>query len=77
MKRLFLVAGLAAISSLPSSHAQTAAMGAKMSQLLALLRDVQTQQTQIVANQTAIETKLATVSETIRVARIYSSRGGH
>jgi hypothetical protein len=44
--------------------------------LLGLLRDVQTQQQQIAVNQDVIEQKLGTLAETIRYARIYSSRGG-
>jgi hypothetical protein len=43
-------------------------------QLLALVKEVQTQQAQIAANQAKIEAKLAELAETIRVARIYSSR---
>ncbi|HET9419178.1 MAG TPA: hypothetical protein VFO30_07545 [Chthoniobacterales bacterium] len=43
-------------------------------QLLALVKEVQAQQLQIAANQAKIEAKLAELSETIRVARIYSSR---
>jgi outer membrane lipoprotein-sorting protein len=45
------------------------------SELLALIKEVQTQQTQIVDNQAKIEAKLADVVETIRVARLFSSRG--
>ncbi|MDQ2867736.1 MAG: hypothetical protein M3R59_04890 [Verrucomicrobiota bacterium] len=77
MKRFLLVTVLATLSTLPSSIAQTAAPDARTAQLLAMLKDVEVQQTQIVANQAEIETKLAAVAETIRVARIYSSRGGH
>ena len=43
-------------------------------QLLALAKEVQAQQAQIAANQAQIEAKLAELAETIRVARIYSSR---
>jgi hypothetical protein len=43
-------------------------------QLLALVKEVQAQQAQIVANQAAIDTKLAALAETMRVARIFSSR---
>jgi NADH:ubiquinone oxidoreductase subunit E len=42
--------------------------------LLALVKEVQAQQGQIAENQAKIEAKLAEVSETIRVARIYTSR---
>ena len=43
--------------------------------LLALVKEVQTQQAQLAANQAKIEEKLATVSEAIRTARIYTKRG--
>ena len=44
--------------------------------LEALLREVQTQQTHLAENQTKIDAKLTTLAEAIRVAKIYSSRGG-
>ena len=44
--------------------------------LLALVQEVQGQQAQIAANQEKIESKLAEVSEAVRVARIYAGRGG-
>ena len=43
-------------------------------QLLALIKELQTQQAQIADNQAKIDSKLAEVAETIRVARIYSKR---
>ena len=45
-------------------------------QLLAMIKEVQTQQLTIAENQTKIETKLAAIGEAVRLARIYSSRGG-
>ena len=42
--------------------------------LLALIKDVQTQQAQLAENQAKIEEKLAQVAETIRTARIYTKR---
>jgi hypothetical protein len=39
-----------------------------------LIKEVQTQQTQLAENQTKIEEKLAAVAETIRTARIYTKR---
>lgn len=42
--------------------------------LLALIKEVQTQQAQLAENQGKIEEKLAQVAETIRTARIYSKR---
>jgi hypothetical protein len=43
-------------------------------QLLALIKEVQAQQAQIADNQVKIDSKLAEVAESIRVARIYSKR---
>jgi outer membrane lipoprotein-sorting protein len=45
--------------------------------LLALIKEVQTQQVQITANQDKIDTKVAEIAEAIRVARIFAGRGGH
>jgi hypothetical protein len=42
--------------------------------LLALIKEVQTQQTQLAENQAKIEEKLAEVAETVRTARIYTKR---
>ncbi len=42
--------------------------------LLALIKEVQTQQAQMAENQKQIETKLSDVGETVRVARIYAGR---
>jgi hypothetical protein len=44
-------------------------------ELVALITQVQTQQSQLLANQTKIEAKLAEIAETIRVARLFSARG--
>ncbi|HXX41888.1 MAG TPA: hypothetical protein VEI58_06450 [Chthoniobacterales bacterium] len=44
-------------------------------QLLALVKEVQTQQTQIADNQAKIDAKLVEVAEAVRLARIYSKRG--
>ena len=43
--------------------------------LLALIKEVQTQQAQLAENQAKIEEKLAVVSESVRTARIYAKRG--
>jgi hypothetical protein len=44
-------------------------------QLLALVKEVQTQQQAIADNEAKIEAKLATIAETLRMARIFSTRG--
>lgn len=43
--------------------------------ILALIKEVQAQQAQIVDNEAKIETKVADVAEKVRVARIYAARG--
>lgn len=45
-------------------------------QIEALLKTVQDQQTQLAENQAKIDARLVTLAEAIRVAKIYSSRGG-
>jgi len=42
--------------------------------LLALIKEVQTQQAQMSENQKKIETKLVEIGETVRIARIYAGR---
>ena len=46
-------------------------------QLLSVIKEIQAQQTAMAENQAKIDAKLATVGEAVRVARIFSSRGGH
>jgi hypothetical protein len=67
---LLLAAGLFAMSS---SVAQTPEANLQV-KLLGLIKDVQTQQAQMADNQKQIETKLADIGETVRVARIYAGR---
>ena len=45
-------------------------------QLLAMIKEVQAQQAAIAENEARIEAKLASISESLRAARIYSIRGG-
>jgi len=49
---------------------------AEQQQILALIKEIQTQQAAIAENRAKVDEKLAAVAEAIRVARIYSSRGG-
>jgi hypothetical protein len=67
---LLLAAGLLAMSS---SVAQTPEANLE-AKFLALIKEVQTQQAQMAENQKQIETKLADIGETVRVARIYAGR---
>jgi len=74
MKKNFVSLLLAAtLIGLVSSHGQTSDPNQE-ARLLALIKEVQTQQVQMAENQKQIETKLADISETVRVARIYSGR---
>lgn len=71
------IALCAALALAASSHAQAPnAQAQQDQQMLAAIRELQTQQAAIVENQSKIEAKLATVSEALRLARIYSSRAG-
>jgi hypothetical protein len=76
MKATFLAAACAFTLFAPSmSRAQLPGVPPEQ-RLLALVKEVQTQQAQIAENQTKLETKLTEVADTVRVARIFSSRGG-
>ena len=46
-------------------------------ELNALISEVQAQQKAIAENQAKIDEKLVTLGDTVREARIFSSRGGH
>ena len=69
---LLFVATLFAVSS---TVAQAPADTNQEPRLLALIREVQSQQAQLAENQAKIEEKLAAVSESVRTARIYAKRG--
>lgn len=45
-------------------------------QLLPIIKEIQAQQAVLESNQAKIEGKIATVTEAVRMARIYSSRAG-
>jgi hypothetical protein len=76
MKKIILIGALAILTG--SIGAQSTAPNASdHPQLDTLLQQVEAQQRQIAENQANIDAKLAAVAETVRVARIYASRGGH
>jgi endonuclease III len=76
MKRILLATSLAiTLLITPFGSAQTPD-AIQEQKLLALVKEVQTQQAQMAENQAKIETKLADVSETIRVARILAGKIG-
>jgi len=74
MNRSFLAVLLFTVLSTLSSSVAQAPDSRDAQQLLALIKEVQTQQGQMAENQKQIETKLADIGETIRVAKIYGSR---
>ena len=78
MKRILRTAFVAtALLAIPLLPAQPPAAANEQSQINAVITELQAQQAAIAANQAKIDAKLATLAETIRVAKIYSSRGGH
>jgi hypothetical protein len=78
MKRIVRTAivgmGLLTVPLLPA--VEPVPTEAERQQVLAVIKEIQTQQATIAENQAKIDEKLAAVAEAIRVARIYSSRGG-
>ena len=76
MKPTLLLAFCAVITLALSAPAQAPQQNPAQAELAALVRDLRTQQAAMAANQAKINEKLATLAESIRVARIYSSRGG-
>jgi hypothetical protein len=73
MKRFLILASLALFAGVTGAQSPSAD---EQRQLETILRQVQAQQLQIADNQVKIEAKLATLAESIRLARLYSSRGG-
>jgi hypothetical protein len=71
-----MVAVCAAVFAFFPASRSTAQSDLDSPAVAALLRDVQTQQTTLAENQKQIDTKLADIGESLRVARIFISRGG-
>jgi hypothetical protein len=76
MKPTLLLAFCAIITLVSSAPAQAQKHNPAQEELAALIKEVRAQQAAIAANQVKLNEKLATLAESIRVARIYSSRGG-
>ncbi|PYK66672.1 MAG: hypothetical protein DME45_12055 [Verrucomicrobia bacterium] len=76
MKPTLLFALCAIITLASSAPAQAPQQSLGQAELAALIKEVRAQQAAMAANQAKINEKLATLAESIRVARIYSSRGG-
>ena len=76
MKPTLPFAFCALIMLVSAAPAQSPQRDPAHEELTALIKEVRAQQAAVAANQAKINEKLATLAETIRVARIYSSRGG-
>ena len=76
-KLLLIGLGMAAFASVALSPQQGIAQDANEQQQIAqIVAEIAKQQTQIVANQKQIEEKMAAVTENLRLAKIFVSRGG-
>jgi len=73
MKKLTLLGGLAILANKISAQSPESP---EQKEVEALFKVVQDQQIQIAENQAKIDAKLVMLGEALRVARIYSSRGG-
>jgi hypothetical protein len=77
MKRLpALIAFFSLTLLLVAPAAEAPDASQQQEQVLAVVQEVRGQQVAIAENQAKIDAKLVTIAESLRVARIYSSRGG-
>ena len=76
MKPTLLSGFCAFIMVVSSARAQAPQQAPAQAELAALIKELRAQQAAMTANQAKINEKLASLAETIRVARIFSSRGG-
>jgi len=76
MKSTLLFAFCVILTLASSAPAQAPQQNPGQAELAALIKEVRAQQAAMALNQAKINEKLATLAESIRVARIYSSRGG-
>jgi hypothetical protein len=77
MKRLpalIVLLFLTLLMAAPAAEAPDASQ--QQEQILVVAKEVRGQQAAIAENQAKIDAKLATIAESLRQARIYSSRGG-
>jgi hypothetical protein len=78
MKRLpalIAIFSLAMLLAAPAAEAPDASRQQEQ-QVLAVAKEVQAQQAAIAENQAKMDAKLVTIAESLRVARIYATRGG-
>jgi len=77
MKRLSALTAVFSLALLVVAPAADAPdVNQQVQQVLAVAKEVRGQQTAIAENMEKIDAKLATIAESLRQARIYSSRGG-
>ena len=76
MKQISFIMILAVVALLLAPAIAQTPIQKDADDLNALIKDVQAQQAEMAENQAKIEEKLAALTETIREARIFSSRGG-
>ncbi|HJX97403.1 MAG TPA: hypothetical protein VJ281_00875 [Chthoniobacterales bacterium] len=74
MKRILIVLLLPAVLLMVSFSGAQTPDAIQEQKLLALIKEVQTQQAQLAQNQAKIEEKINELEETIHDARIYSKR---
>jgi hypothetical protein len=75
MKRIPFFAAFFLFVLLVSARAAEAP-GAQEQQILTMVKEVRAQQKAIAENEAKMDAKLAAIAETLRMARIYSVRGG-
>ena len=75
MKRIPIFAVFFSFVLLVSARAAEAP-GAQEQQILAMVKEVQAQQLAIADNEAKMDAKLANIAELLRMARIFSVRGG-
>jgi microcompartment protein CcmK/EutM len=72
MKQIALIAILA-VASAATFHGADA-VDPQTQQVLALVKEIQAQQAKLSENQAALDAKLATVGEAVRIARVFAAR---
>ena len=76
MKNSILSGIVILLTLLVSSGSSQTPAATNEQRLLNLVQEIQTQQSQIAANQEKIDSKMAEVTEAVRLARIFAGRGG-
>ena len=76
MKSSILPGIVAVLALLVTSGSSQTPTNQNEQRLLAMVQEIQTQQAQIAANQDKIDSKMAEVTEAVRLARIFAGRGG-